>query len=428
MALFKNYFNICLSITMILYLPSFVFYDIFSEIANQTEISWLTPLSLATINSSSISNLANNSLSISKIDIEVGKHPYDALYNPSNNSTYVTNPYSKTISIVSDNKVIETISLNFNPWNMAYDPHNSNVYVSTFFNNNSILILNNNNNISKTIDGFSHPNDIAYNPDTKSMYITNTNLDNYNTSSSISVINVTDNSLSSPLLLEKNYLPTKIIYNPINHYMYITEGSYIIDENKISKNRLLVLDVLNNTIVDEISLPGLYSNAITYNPFNGYVYVGSSNMGEELTITENESNNDKDTNLDKTYPIKNITQGVISIINSTTNTIVGTIPNIGYEPSDLIYNPKNNMLLMTDLYTNSVKLIDSKTNNVITTIAVGSNPTSLAYNYDNGMVYVVNSNMFEYNQNKSNHTVSIIDFSYGQNNSKYHSSDSVHFG
>jgi DNA-binding beta-propeller fold protein YncE len=40
-------------------------------------------------------------------------------------------------------------------------------------------------------------------------------------------------------------------------------------------------------------------------------------------------------------------------------------------------------------------LIDSKTNNVITTIPVGSNSTSLEYNYDNGMAYVINSNMFE---------------------------------
>ena len=78
------------------------------------------------------------------------------------------------------------------------------------------------------------------------------------------------------------------------------------------------------------------------------------------------------------------------------------------------------MLFVTNLQTNSIKLINSKTNNVITTIPVGSNPTSLEYNYDNGMAYVINSNMFEQNQDISNHTVSIIDVVYGQNNSKSH--------
>ena len=412
MFLFKNYFNIFfLLIFNIVFLSSFIFYDAFSESVNQTETPSLA-ISSSTTNSS-LSNIANNSIpTISKIDIEVGKHPYDVLYNPSNNNTYVTNSYSKTISIISGNQVVETIPLNFNPWKMAYDPYNSNVYVTTLF-NNTVLVMDSSNNILKTIDGFSTPNDIAYNPDTKSMYITNSDIGN----SSISVINVTNNSLSSPILLEKNYLPTKIIYNPINHYMYIAEGFYSVNDNQISKNRILVLDVLNNTVVDEISLPGLYSNAIAYDPFYGYVYVGSGNTEMEVKVTEvpsgndSEIRNDKDTNLNKADPLKNVPQGIISIINSTTNTIVDTIPNVGYEPSDIVYNPKSNMILVTDMYTNSVRLIDSKTNDIIANIPVGSNPTSLAYSHANGMVYVVNSNMSRSGDDKNaNNTVSIIDF------------------
>ncbi len=71
------------------------------------------------------------------------------------------------------------------------------------------------------------------------------------------------------------------------------------------------------------------------------------------------------------------------------DTVVTTIP-VGSYPSSIAYNPANKNMYVTNAALNTVSVIDSSSNNIISTISVGSEPTGIAYNPVNDNMYVTN--------------------------------------
>ena len=63
--------------------------------------------------------------------IPVGVNPFGIAYNPKNNNIYVTNYGSNTVSIINPttNSVIDTIPTGTNPAGIAYNPSNNHIYV-----------------------------------------------------------------------------------------------------------------------------------------------------------------------------------------------------------------------------------------------------------------------------------------------------------
>ena len=59
---------------------------------------------------------------------------------------------------------------------------------------------------------------------------------------------------------------------------------------------------------------------------------------------------------------------------------------------ELDINPTNGLVYVTNANSNTVSVIDPKTNTVVTTIPVGSNPIKVDVNPANGLVYVTNAN------------------------------------
>jgi len=163
--------------------------------------------------------------------------------------------------------------------------------------------------------------------------------------------------------------PAKIAFNPINNNIYVT--------NNIVEGTVSVIDVTTNTVVDTIPV-GEAPIGIAFNPFNNNLYV--ANLGS----------------------------ATVSVIDGSTNAVITTIPIgtpiAGFVPHAIAFNPFNNNIYVTSSapFPNSVLVIDSLTNTVVDTIAVGDDPRSLAFNPINNNMYVTNAN---------SDTVSVIDSS-----------------
>ncbi len=70
--------------------------------------------------------------------------------------------------------------------------------------------------------------------------------------------------------------------------------------------------------------------------------------------------------------------------------MIATIP-VGTKPYCIAYNPFNNYIYVNNIYSNTVSVIDSSTNTVIgNPIAVGNEPIGIAYNSANHNMYVTN--------------------------------------
>lgn len=89
----------------------------------------------------------------------------------------------------------------------------------------------------------------------------------------------------------------------------------------------------------------------------------------------------------------------VSVIDTSTNTIVATIP-VGNEPIELASNPTSTLVYVTNFSDNTVSVINTSTNTVTATIPVGTAPLGVVVNLNAPLVYVVNS---------SSNNVSVID-------------------
>ena len=185
--------------------------------------------------------------------------------------------------------------------------------------------------------------------------------------------------------LEQGSAPVEIAYNPSNGYLYVAShncsiypniDAAMLGENVIC-NEIFVINPKNNTVVATIDLGSLSEQpagpwGMVYDPKNGYMYVTAS-----------------------------FYSSVVIIINSTTNTIVGTIP-VGLDPAGIVYDPSNGFLYVANWGAATISVINGTSNTVVATIDLGSppipnsnipsgllyGPVGMAYDPNNGYIYV----------------------------------------
>jgi YVTN family beta-propeller protein len=84
------------------------------------------------------------------------------------------------------------------------------------------------------------------------------------------------------------------------------------------------------------------------------------------------------------------------------DSVIATVP-VGSHPVTSAFNPNNGNMYVTNQGSNSISVIDGRTNTVIgSPIPVGTSPSGIAFNPNNGNIYVTNTNI-------GSNTVSIID-------------------
>lgn len=168
------------------------------------------------------------------------------------------------------------------------------------------------------------------------------------------------------------YYPRSITYGPGNGFLYVTNSGSCQDEIKRGCGYLTVIDGETNEIVANITSGFSYPNSIAYDSSNGNLYVTNS------------------------------ADASVVIINGTTNSIVGSI-NTGCSTLGIVYDPSNGLLYASDQSYNysappdcsfgSVSVINATSESSVANLTGGFlDPAGLAYDPNNGDVYVADAN------------------------------------
>jgi len=180
-------------------------------------------------------------------------------------------------------------------------------------------------------------------------------------------------------------------------------------------NTLSVIDTKTNTVVQTVATGG-GPRGVAVSPDGKLVYVANNTIGINTvsvfsadaltgqlslstTISTGAGSNPRQVvfNQDgsRAY-IANQANGSVSIVNTTTNAIIGTV-NTGGQLLAMAINPAGTRVYATSA-TNVVFVIDTASQSVIASPATGGNPFGVAVSPDGAYYYVTNNNDFNIRQ------------------------------
>jgi YVTN family beta-propeller protein len=184
------------------------------------------------------------------------------------------------------------------------------------------------------------PTGVAFNPDTNTVYVTNS------LSNTTSVIDGTENTVQSDLSVGTN--PVGVAVNPDTGKVYVT--------NSLS-NTTSVIFTVPFTIVSGDLPVGTNPVGVAVNPDTNMVYVTNS--------------------------LSNTT----SVIDGKTSNVIA---NVTVGGGGVAVNPDTNMVYVTNSLSNTTSVIDGTDNTFVENLSVGTNPVGVAVNPISKTLYVTN--------------------------------------
>lgn len=329
--------------------------------------------------------------------VTVGLIPESAVYVPALDRLYVANAGSDNVSVIaqSTNTVVASVPTGQvdAPYSIAYDPVSMTVYVACGGTGNvTIVSTATDRSIENVSTGTVGGTTAFWVPATDEMYVTGTGSSTYE--SNVTVFLGATNAVEFPIPL--NTYPTGVAYDAFDGHVYATDGggAQTYWANDSTEARLgvapvgpressvgdpMVYDSINHDlyIVDPYNarvvvmgpshtrvatIPtGVTPVSIVFDPTNGYVYCG--------------------TNYD----------GNVTVIDGSTNTVVGTITVQMYDSLDaLAVDPTTNELFIADYSGSNVSVWGATNLTRLASIPVGLAPGSLAYDPENRTVISAN--------------------------------------
>ncbi len=302
--------------------------------------------------------------------------------------------------------VVATIPVGSSPHGIIYDQINGYLYVANYASGSVSVINPTTNSVVATINTGYNVWTLAYDPTNNRIYAGN-DLVNI-----VTIIDPNTNSAVGSISTGSNGYPIGVVYDSINGYVYVIDDGY-----GVGQGHLLAVDPSSNTIIAVVPIGTNPSpvGGVAIDPSNDYIYVANRMDGTVSVI------NGQDNSLVTTVSVCWAPGGTllcpsngyvyvtsqgyayspgntVVAVNPSTDQVVSTIT-VGSEPSHLLFYPTGSLIVVANAISNDLSFIDSTTNTVTGTIAVGSTPSGLAYDSANGYIYVTN-----YNSN----TVSVI--------------------
>jgi YVTN family beta-propeller protein len=106
--------------------------------------------------------------------------------------------------------------------------------------------------------------------------------------------------------------------------------------------------------------------------------------------------------------VTNQSDGTVSVIDTATNTVTATIA-VGNQPNAVAVNATTGRFYVTNQADGTVSVIDAATNTIVATISTGSEPFGVAVNATTGFVYVTHTGTPSDPAGSPSGTVSVID-------------------
>ena len=274
--------------------------------------------------------------------IGVGSNPWRVAVNPTNGNVYVTNFDSNSISVIdgSSNTVTASIAVGVSPYDVAVNPNNGKVYVTNFnsgFNSMALTVIDGlSNTVIASID-VEGAKCVAVNPSNGKIYVT--------TGSTLALIDGSSNRVTSTINL--GGIPYDLAINPISGDVYVTN---------LATNSVAVIDGLTNSVTKNIDV-GAWPLGVTFNPGTGYIYVANADSN------------------------------TMTVIDASKGSVVETVP-VGNYPLQVAVNPNTNIVYVANASSHSVTVVDGMTNTVVDSIIIGDYPYGIDINPNTGGVYV----------------------------------------
>ncbi len=276
--------------------------------------------------------------------IDVGSSPENVAYDNGNGDIYVTVVNLNNVSVISEStdSVIANVPVGSVPTALAYDSGNGDVYVTNSNSNSVSVISGATNTVMAIVPVGSSPNAVVYDSANGDLYVANSYANN------VSVISGATNTVIATIPV--GTYPFGGAYDGGNGNIYVAN---------FYTNNVSVISGVTNTVVANIKV-GVNPVGVAYDGGNGYVYVA----------------NEQSFN--------------VSVISGVTNTVVATTP-VGLFPRGVGYDSGNGDLYVANFDSDNVTVISGVTNSVVATLPVGAAPIGVGYDSGNGEVYVTDS-------------------------------------
>lgn len=276
------------------------------------------------------------------------------------------------LSAVTD-RVIATVSVGNSPSGIAVTPNNRFAYVANndnagLPNGNTVSVINlATNMVVKTISNasFNQPYTVTINAAGTKAYVTNSN------STTITIINTATNTVTG--IIDGFDGPSGMVITPSGDRAYV--NNYGGPEGVKSGNgkTVRIVNLTTNSIIGAPITVGLAPAAITISPDGAFVYTINYETGNPGT-------------------------GTMSIIQTSTNKVVGTIGGFS-GPFAIALTSDGNYAYVTNFGSNNfspvgttVSVVNLRSRAIVKTIKVGTQPSGIAITPDGRFAYVTNYN------------------------------------
>lgn len=306
--------------------------------------------------------------------------------------SYAVTPHSE--NPLGAGSTVITIPVGNTPYGIAYSNSTSQMFVANSLSASISVINSATNTVSYSITLPPYLNQIVYDPTNEYLYAPD------DSSRILWVFTPTGSIYSETAAISLPAAGSGIAYDPANQYMYIAIPSL---------NEVVVFDPGFGSIENTISSLPASPQYLAYDPANGVMYV-TSDSGNAITgITSTNSlisltgtfSSPKGIAYDpsnKDLYVANFESKSVAVIDTTTETEIATISMNGEKVYGVAYDPANSYIYATDYYdTNTlqggttVSIINSTTNTYVGSITVGLIPEGVAYDPANGDIYVTNT-------------------------------------
>lgn len=287
------------------------------------------------------------------------------------------------------NRVVATIPVGDTPAGIAVTPDNRFAYVAN--NNNdgipggdtvSVINLATNTVIQTISDpSFNEPYTVTINAAGTRAYVTNSN------GTTVTIIDIATNEVIGTITGFDG--PSGFAITPDGNTAYVNNyGSPPPGVGSGNATTVRVVNLNTNTIVGPPITVGLAPASLAITPDGEFVYVINYVDGNPGT-------------------------GTTSIIRTSDNTVVGTIPGFS-GPFSIAITPNGCFAYITNFGSNNfspvgttVSVVNLKTNTVIATIQVGTQPSGIAITPNGCFAYVTNYNTLYLGPNFTNLTAGV---------------------
>jgi YVTN family beta-propeller protein len=232
----------------------------------------------------------------------------------------------------------------------------------------------------------SNPLGVGVNPTTNKVYVTNQG------GNTVSVIDgATDTVIGSPTVGANPYA---VGVNPTTNKIYVANNS---------PNTVSVVNGATDAVIGSPIAVGTGPSGVGVNPTTNKIYVANYS-GNTVSVIMDPPSVGVGTNpqgvgvnptTNKIYVANGTGSNTVSVINGTTDTVIGSPIAVGTNPYGVGVNHTANKVYVANYGSNTVSVINGATDTVITgpgyPIAVGSTPEGVGVNPTTNKIYVANT-------------------------------------